>query len=66
LDLGDGYQVTYGQLSEINVSEGEYVDAGDSLGIVAAPTKYYSIEGSNLYFEMTKDGVSVNPEGMLQ
>ena len=65
LDLGDGYQATYGQLREINVSEGAYVDAGDTLGVVAAPTKYYSVEGSNLYFQLTKDGEPVNPEGMF-
>lgn len=62
IDLGDGYQVTYGQLQEIQVSEGGYVNAGDTIGSVAAPTKYYSVEGTNLYFEMTKDGVAINPE----
>lgn len=66
LDLGNGYQATYGQLSEINVTKNSYVDAGDKLGVVAAPTIYYTVEGSNLYFELTKDGVAVNPEGMFQ
>jgi len=65
LDLGDGYQATYGQLQEINASEGDFVDAGEVLGIVAAPTKYYSVEGSNLYFQLTKDGEPVNPEGLF-
>mgnify|MGYP006990256242 CR=1 FL=1 len=27
----------------------------------AAPTKYYSTEGTNVYFKLTKDGESVNP-----
>lgn len=66
LELGNGYQVTYGQLDEISVAEGDLVDAGDKLGIVAAPTLYYSVEGSNLYFQLTKDGTPVNPEGMFQ
>lgn len=65
LDLGNGYQATYGQLGEIAVEEGAYVDAGDKLGIVASPTKYYSVEGSNLFFELTKDEVPVNPEKMF-
>lgn len=66
LDLGNGYQATYGQLNEINVALDSYVDAGDKLGVVAAPTIYYSVEGSNLYFKLTKDGVAVDPEGMFQ
>lgn len=61
LDLGDGYQVTYGQLQDVKVQENTYVNQGDIIGSVAAPTKYYSVEGCNLYFQMTKDGVPVNP-----
>lgn len=66
IDLGDGYQATYGQLGEINVTEGSYVNRGDQLGVVAEPTKYYSLEGSNLYFSLTKDGTAVNPENLFQ
>lgn len=65
IDLGDGYQATYGQLKEIQVSEGSYVNPGDAIGSVAAPTKYYSVEGSNLYFRLTRDGEPVNPEGLF-
>lgn len=65
LDLGDGYQVIYGQLQDIQVNEGSYVAAGDTIGSVAEPSKYYSVEGANLYFEMTKDGEAVNPESMF-
>lgn len=61
LDLGDGYQITYGQLRDVTVQVNSYVNSGDTIGNVAAPTKYYSVEGTNLYFEMTKDGVPVNP-----
>lgn len=61
LDLGDGYQVTYGQLQDVKVQENSYVNPGDTIGTVAAPTKYYSVEGCNLYFQMTKDGEPVNP-----
>ncbi len=65
LDLGDGYQATYGQLKDISVTLNSYVDAGTPLGVVAAPTKYYSVEGSNLYFQLTKDGAFVNPENLF-
>lgn len=61
VDLGDGYQALYGQLKEPNFAKGDYVEAGHVLGFVAEPTKYFSVEGSNLYFELQKDGVPVNP-----
>lgn len=60
-ELGDGYELTYGQLEEIAVTEGERVSAGDMVGKVAAPTIYYSEEGANIYFKLTKDGIPVNP-----
>lgn len=62
MDLGDGYQITYGQLQEINVSLDSYVNPGEQVGTIAAPTKYYSIEGANLYLKLTMDGTPVNPE----
>lgn len=61
MDLGNGYELTYGQLENITVSEGSYVSVGDGIGTVAAPTKYYSTEGTNVYFKLTKDGEPVNP-----
>lgn len=61
MELGGGYEATYGQLANILVSEGSYVAAGDVIAEVAAPTKYYSIEGTNVYFKLTKDGEPVNP-----
>ena len=66
LDLGDGYKATYGQLKDVQVSEGSYVDKGDALASVKAATKYYSAEGTNLYFQLTKDGTPVNPEGLFK
>ena len=66
LDLGDGYLATYGQLHNLAVLENNYVNEGDALGVVNAPTKYYSLEGSNLYFQLTKDGEPVNPEAMFR
>lgn len=59
--LGDGYQAIYGQLKEIEVSAGDYVSEGDTIGYLAEPTKYYTVEGANLYFAMTKEGKPVNP-----
>ena len=64
-DLGDGYTAIYGQLKELNFKKGDTVEAGQVIGYVSEPTKYYSVEGSNLYFELQKDGKSVNPKDYL-
>ena len=61
VDLGDGYQAIYGQLKELNFDEGDYLESGHVIGYVSEPTKYYSVEGSNLYFELQKDGEPIDP-----
>ena len=61
VELGDGYQAIYGQLKELNFEVGDYVEAGHVLGFIGEPTKYFSVEGSNLYFELQKDGTPVDP-----
>lgn len=65
MDLGNGYHLTYGQLDNVNVSVGSYVEIGDSFATVAKPTKYYSVEGSNVYFKLTKDEAPMNPLTLL-
>lgn len=66
VDIGNGYEITYGQLKDIQVSADAYIEAGSIIGFVAAPTKYYSVEGTNVYFALKKDGKSVNPMGQLE
>lgn len=66
MDVGDGYHAIYGQLKEVPYEVGAYVEAGNTLGFVNEPTKYYALEGSNLYFSMEKDGVPVDPVEFFQ
>ena len=61
VDLGNGYEVLYGQLKEVPVKVGDQVEAKSILGYVGQPTKYYSVEGCNVYMELRKDGTPVNP-----
>ena len=61
MDIGSGYEVVYGQLKDVCVAEGYRVSEGDVIGCVSEPTKYYSVEGPNLYFQLLKDGEPVNP-----
>lgn len=61
MNIGNGYKLTYGQLKELAVEEGDIVEEGAVIGYVSEPTKYYTQEGSNLYFAMTEQDVPVDP-----
>lgn len=65
MELGDGYQAVYGQLKDLTVKEGDTVEKGTVIGYINAPTRYYSSEGSNLYFAMEKNGEPVDPVAYL-
>ncbi|MFA6023907.1 MAG: M23 family metallopeptidase [Candidatus Gracilibacteria bacterium] len=67
IEHGDGYISRYGHLSEIWVSEGDYLDNTDPLG--AAGNTGYSLgtacpqyPGTHLHVAFYKDGVAVKPE----
>ena len=64
-DLGDGYTAVYGQLKELNVAKGDVVEAGQVIGYISEPTKYYVTEGSNVYFRMEKNNKAVDPKEYL-
>ena len=66
MDIGSGYEIVYGQLTNLQVKEGDMVEKEAYLGDVAAPTKYYSVEGDNVYFALRKDGQPLNPMTKLQ
>lgn len=66
MDMGDGYTAVYGQLKEVPYEVGAYIEAGNTIGFVSEPTKYYALEGSNVYFAMQKDGEPIDPAGFFQ
>ena len=61
MDMGNGYEAVYGQLQDVALEEGAMVQAGEIIGTIAEPTKYYTKEGSNLYFALSKDGQTLDP-----
>lgn len=65
-DIGNGYNLVYGQLTDVTMKVGDKVNEGKVIGKIDKPTKYYSVEGSNLYFQMYKDGETVNPMSYLE
>ena len=66
MDIGDGYSVVYGQLAGSELKVGDLVKEGAVIGTIAEPTKYYTVEGSNLYFEVLKDDEAVDPMTLLR
>ena len=66
VDMGNGYQATYGQLKDVSCEAGDLCKAGEVIGKVSEPSRYYSLEGSNLYLKMEKDGAPVDPMSFLE
>lgn len=66
MSIGDNFTVCYGQLKEITVQKGDHVSEGQVIGKVADPTKYYSMEGSNLYYQVKEKQEPVNPMVLLR
>ena len=66
LDLGNEYTAVCGQLKEIPVVVNEYLERGTVIGYIAEPTKYYSVEGINLYFELLHKGEPVDALDYLE
>ena len=65
MNLGNGYEAIYGQLADVSLEAGQKVQKAARIGAVASPTKYYLKEGSNLFFEMKKDGKAIDPMAYL-
>lgn len=57
----NGYKFIYGQLKDVEVKKGDVVKEGSTLGKLDKPSRYYTEEGCNLYFQVKEDGKSINP-----
>ncbi len=66
MSIGDDFTVSYGQLQGITVQPGDHVSEGQVIGKVAKPTKYYSLEGTNLYYQVKENKDPVNPMVLLR
>lgn len=66
MNIGSGYEVVYGQLKDVKVTTGQNIKEGETIGLVAAPTKYFTEEGSNLYFQVLQKDETVDPLLLLR
>jgi murein hydrolase activator len=64
LDHGQGYYSLYAQASELSVSTGQTVAAGQPLGLVGDTGSL--LDASSLYFEIRKDGQPEDPVRWLK
>ncbi len=66
LALGSNTSLVYGQLKLENLKEGDVVEAGECIGTVAEPTRYFVVEGPNVYFQVIEGETSINPAELLR
>ena len=66
VEVGDDFSVVYGQLKNVTVKKGDSVKEGQTIGKIAKPSKYYSSEGPNLYYQVLQKKSSVNPLILLR
>ena len=58
LDIGSGYSLLYAHLTTSHVVPGQWLDAGDEVGIAGCTG---SCTGTHLHFELRKNGVPIDP-----
>ncbi len=62
MDIGSGYKLVYGQLEKNeHLKVGDVVDAGKEFAKLAKVSKFYSVEGENLYFQVLEGDSSLDP-----
>lgn len=66
MDIGNGYKLVYGQLQESSLKVGDVIDEGEVIGNLDKVSKYYSVEGNNLYFQVLNAEDTVNPMSLLK
>ncbi len=66
LALGNDTYLVYGQLALDGLKEGDVIEEGQCIGAVAEPTRYYVIEGPNLYFQVLEGEETINPMMLLR
>jgi len=66
LALGNNTSLVYGQLDVTDLKEGDVLEAGECIGTVAEPTRYYVVEGPNLYFKVMEGEESIDPTELLK
>ncbi|NMB44399.1 MAG: M23 family metallopeptidase [Clostridiales bacterium] len=59
--IGDGYNLVYAQLKDLTVEEGDSIEKGQIIGYVSKPTRFNSVEGPSIHFQLTKGEDTLDP-----
>lgn len=62
LDHGNGFKTLYAHMSSVYVSPGQRVSKGEVIGAMGSTGRS---TGTHLHLEISKDGVNLNPLGLL-
>ncbi len=66
MDIGSGYKLVYGQLEKNDLKVGDVVEAGKVFAKLAKVSKFYSVEGENLYFQVLEGESSLDPMSLFK
>jgi len=66
IDHGGGVRTLYGHNDKLLVSPGDYVEAGQTIGLMGNTGKVRGVTGIHLHFEIQINGVRVNPLGYVR
>lgn len=61
INHGGGVKTLYGHHNTLLVSAGDYVEAGQTIGLMGNTGKVYGVTGIHLHFEVIINGVKKNP-----
>lgn len=63
--IGNDYSLIYGQLADCTLQVGDRVAQGEVIGTVGQVSRFYHLEGDNLYFEVRNGEETVNPMSLF-
>ncbi len=66
IDHGGGYKTLYGHEDALLVSVGQYVETGQTIGLMGNTGRVYGYDGVHIHFEIRINGVTVNPLGYVR
>ncbi len=61
VDHGNGVKSLYAHMDSLNVSEGQWINQGDVIGVMGNTGRVYGATGIHLHWEVIVNGVKVNP-----
>ncbi|MFH1789666.1 MAG: peptidoglycan DD-metalloendopeptidase family protein [bacterium] len=66
INHGGGVKTLYGHASQLLVSAGQYVKAGQTISLMGNTGRVYGRTGIHLHFEIRINGIQVNPLGYIR